>query len=462
MSDIVARQALSRMHMREQLIAKEHQAGFATDMAMMARAVPEEAQQKFMNETRLELCEAYGFGRPTQSKPFAFAHGVAIIPVHGSLINRFGWSYSFVTGYNFIRAQHNAALLDDDVKVIIHDHNSFGGEAAGCFELSDEIYASRGTKPIIAVVDSNCYSASFALATACDKIFAIPSAGVGSVGVVSMHVDMSAALEKYGVKVTFIYSGDHKVDGNPYEELSAEVKADIQKNVDKSRAKFVAVVARNLGLDAKIIYDTEARTYRADDALKLGLIHKVAVPSAALQMAIDGDLDEEEEVPPQNPDDDEDEQAAKLSTQTTNEELTMDPNKEGNNTPAAGQPAAAVNQDAAKAERARVQGILACAEAEGRGDMANHLAFNTSMSVDEAKGLLAVAPKAAATTTTTTPAATGTTTFEQAMNNTAHPNVGADNAGAPAAGGDGKQSPEQAAAAIYADFAAMTGRKVEK
>jgi signal peptide peptidase SppA len=289
MSDIVARAALTRMNMREALIAREYQEGFAADLAQMARTVPEEAQQKFMNETRLELCEAYGLGRPTQSKPFAFAEGIAIIPVHGSLINRFGWSYSFVTGYNFIRAQHNAALMDPDVKYIVHDHNSFGGEAAGCFELSDEIYASRGQKPIIAVVDSNCYSASFALATAADKIIAIPSAGVGSVGVVSMHVDMSKALDNYGVKVTFIYSGDHKVDGNPYEKLSPEVKADIQKSVDKSRAKFVALVARNLGLEPQIIYDTQARTYRADDALKLGLITKIAVPSAALQAAIDDD-----------------------------------------------------------------------------------------------------------------------------------------------------------------------------
>jgi ClpP class serine protease len=460
MSDIVARAALSRMNMREALIARDYQEGFAADLAQMARTVPEEAQSKFMTETRLELCEAYGFGRPQQSKPFAFAEGVAIIPVHGSLINRFGWSYSFVTGYNFIRAQHNAALLDDDVKYIIHDHNSFGGEAAGCFELSDEIYASRGKKPIIAVVDSNCYSASFALASACDKIIAIPSAGVGSVGVVSMHIDMSKALESYGYKITFIYSGDHKVDGNPYEALSAEVKADIQKSVDKSRAKFVAVVARNLGLDSKIIYDTQARTYRADDALALGLIAKIAVPSAALQTAIDGDEEDQDQPDPAPNDDDKDEQAAKLETQSTNEEMTMDPTQ-GNNTPAAGQPAAAVNNqaDAVKAERSRVQGIQSCEEAKGREALANHLAFNTEMSVADAKAMLAVAPSAAAA-----PAATSTTnTLHQAMANTAQPNVGADAAAGDAGAAPGeKPTAEQMANAVLADFGRATGYKLDE
>jgi ClpP class serine protease len=273
-----------------------------------------------------------------------------------------------------------------------------------------------------------------------------------------MHIDMSKALESYGYKITFIYSGDHKVDGNPYEALSAEVKADIQKSVDKSRAKFVAVVARNLGLDSKIIYDTQARTYRADDALALGLITKIAVPSAALQTAIDGDDEEQDQPDPAPTGDEGDEQAAKTET-TTNEEMTMDPTQ-GNNTPAAGQPAAAVNQDAAKAERARVQGILACAEAEGRGELANHFAFNTSMSVDDAKAAMAVAPKAAAAAAA--PAAT-TNTLHQAMANTAQPNVGADAAaGAAGAAAGEKPTAEQMADAVLRDFGRATGYALDE
>ena len=49
--------------------------------------------------------------------------------------------------------------------------------------------------------------------------------------------------------------------------------------------------------------------------------------------------------------------------------------------------------EASTQERARVAGILQHAEAEGRGQMASHLAFNTSMSVEEAAALMASAPK---------------------------------------------------------------------
>jgi signal peptide peptidase SppA len=439
------------MNLHEVFIAHHYQ-GLAADLAKMAATDPAAAREKFLTETRHELCEAYGFSRREQSKPFAFADGFAIIPVHGTLINRFGASYGYVTGYNFIRNQHNAAKLDPDVKYIVHDHNSYGGEAAGCFELADEIYESRGDKPIIAVVDSNCYSASMALASAADKIFVTPSSGVGSIGVVAMHVDMSKMLSDWGINITFIHSGDHKVDGNPYEKLDPAVKKDIQAGVDKSRAKFVSLVARNLGLDEKVVYDTEARTYRADDAMKLGLVHAIAVPSAALQSIID---DSEEA-------DDSDVQLSK------EKETTMDPTQ-GNNQPAAGQPAATVQPAPAanagtvdqaavqKAERDRVQGILNCEEAAGKSKMANHLAFNTNMSLADAKAMLAVAgpDAAAAPAQQQQPADSG---FAAAMSRTGNPQVGADGT-LPGQAAQGGEKPN-AAAQIMADYERASGVKL--
>ena len=452
MSDQAARSALSRMNLHEVFIAHHYQ-GLAADLAKMAATDPTAAREKFLTETRHELCEAYGFTRREQSKPFAFADGFAIIPVHGTLINRFGASYGYVTGYNFIRNQHNAAMMDPDVKYIVHDHNSYGGEAAGCFELADEIFDSRGEKPIIAVVDSNCYSASMALASSADKIFVTPSSGVGSIGVVAMHVDMSKMLSDWGINITFIHSGDHKVDGNPYEKLDPAVKKDIQAGVDKSRAKFVSLVARNLGLDEKVVYDTEARTYRADDALKLGLVHAIAVPSAALQSLIDEESDETDD----------------SDVQLSKKETTMDPTQ-GNNTSAAGQPAATVQPSAAapaanagtvdqaavqKAERDRVQGILNCEEAAGKSKMANHLAFNTNMSLADAKAMLAVAGTEAAAPAPQQPAESG---FAAAMSRTGNPQVGADGSVPGQAAQGGEQT--SAAAKIMADYERASGIKL--
>lgn len=440
MSEQAARSALSRMNLREQFIAP-HYTGLSNDLSLMATTDPVAAQEKFLVNVRNELCEAYGFTRREQNKPFAFADGFAIIPIHGTLINRFGGYYGWVTGYNFIRAQHMAAMADDDVKYIIHDHNSFGGEAAGCFELAGQIAGTRGSKPILAVVDSNCYSASYALATAADKIAVIPSAGVGSVGVVAMHVDMSKMLDKMGVTITFIHSGEHKVDGNPYEALDPAVKADIQKGVDKSRAKFVKVVAQNLGLDEKVVYDTEARTYRADDALALGLIHAIAEPQTAMQSLIDGDesdLSDEE---------------ATTTKSTKEQDMSVPEKKEE----------AAVDQAAVrKAERERCAGIMNSEEAKGRTTLANHFALNTDMSAEAARAALAVSPLEAKTEPAKEDAKGGDDKgedqgkggqFAKAMDKQGTPNVGADDAQATAT--------QDQSAEIMKSFEAMTGQKFD-
>lgn len=437
MSDTAARQAMERMNLREVAVAPLYST-LAADLQQMASTDPVEAQKKFMEHRRAELCEAYGFAPARQEKPFAFANGIAIIPFSGSLINRFGQSYSFVTGYNFIRRQMAAAMLDDDVKGIVGDFNTYGGEAAGCFECSDEIFAMRGKKPMIAVVDSNAYSAGYALASAFDKVVCTPSGGVGSIGVVAMHMNIGKALEKFGVEITFIHFGEHKVDGNMFEALSPAVKKSIQTGVDKSGEAFVALVARNRNIGADKVKATEARTYRAEEALSLGLIDTIASPSQAMQVFFDeltGSVI--------NPKED------AMSTAETKPGAQDQAQQEAANAAAVSKAAA----DARTAERARVHGITSCEEAKGREKLASHLAMNTDMSVDQAKAMLAVAaveqPQAAAP---------GKDGFQEAMDKSQHPNVGADTA--PGNGG-GAPKPADKAAAMLADFKAAGGA-VEK
>ena len=139
MSQMIARQVLDRMNHRESMVSVSHVQAIVADLQLLAEASAEKENAKF-EDRKGEMLEAYGFERSTVRKPFAFSNGIAVIPVHGSLINRFGQSWGFVTGYNFIRSQLNAAMADDDVKAIVFDCNSYGGEVAGCFELVDDIF----------------------------------------------------------------------------------------------------------------------------------------------------------------------------------------------------------------------------------------------------------------------------------------------------------------------------------
>ena len=441
MSDQAARLAFSRMNMQAVAVAA-HYSGLAQDLKHMAETDPEVGQARFLAR-RAELCAAYGLSTDTdQRKPYAFARGLAIIPVNGLLINRFGQSWGWVTGYNFIRAQLNLALADDDVEGIILDVNSYGGEAAGCFELSEEIRAAREKKPILAMVDSNCYSAGYAIGSAASKLVCIPSGGVGSIGVVMMHTDYSEMMKDWGIKVTFIYESDHKVDGNPYEALPDTVKANFQASIHKAYERFVSLVAANRGMDAQAVRDTKSRVYEAEDAVALGLIDAVSSPIAAATAF----LSELSGSTPQLS------QGAIMPQENTGPDATTTAQQQAEQQ-AAVQKAAA---EARTAERARVSAITGSEEAKGREQLANHIAMNTEMSVEDAKAMLAASPKAEATK----PAAAANP-FEQAMNKDKHPNVGADSAAGEGEPGQ-KASAEEQAKGILANYALATGRKTEQ
>lgn len=431
MNEAMARATLSRMHLREVAIAA-HYAGFSADMHAFASA-DHDYEEQLIARRQDELCSSYGLSPMTeQRKPFAFSNGVAIIPVHGTLINRFSYSWGFVTGYNFIRTQTALAGQDPDVTHIVYDHNSYGGEAAGCFEAAASLKELANGKPTLAVIDSNCYSASFAMACGADRIVCTPSGGVGSVGVVSMHIDMSKMLEEWGLKIQFIFAGEHKVDGNPFEPLPKEVKADIQKSVDTSYAAFTGHVAKGRGMTDKAVRDTEARIYRADDAKALGFIDAIATPSEAVRAFLgepSGSTSQPEK---------EDES---MSTTTT----TQTPDAAAQ---AAAQASAQAATEARTAERARISGIQNCEEAKGREQLASHLALNTDMSLDQAKGILGASAKTEAPAADPKPAAQ-VNGFQAAMDASQHPNVGAD-----AGSGGGELT---AAQKIVRDHAAVYG-----
>ena len=52
-----------------------------------------DAEERIAAERNRNLCAAYGMTPSSGNKPFAFSGGFAIIPIHGSLINRYGGYY---------------------------------------------------------------------------------------------------------------------------------------------------------------------------------------------------------------------------------------------------------------------------------------------------------------------------------------------------------------------------------
>ncbi len=211
--------------------------------------------------------------------PYPVIDGIAVIEISGVLIHRGGWigQSSGQTSYEGISAQIEAAARDPSVQAVALEIDSFGGEVAGVFDLADQIRALRRDKPVWAFVAEHAFSAGYALASQADRILLPRTGAVGSIGVVVMHADLSGQLDQDGVRVTLIHSGQHKVDGNPYEPLPENVRDDIQREIDVLRFLFAETVAagraERLNQDAALA--TEAATFRGTAAVAAGLADEV-------------------------------------------------------------------------------------------------------------------------------------------------------------------------------------------
>ena len=384
----------------------------------------------------------FGSDAHASGKPFIFAGGIALIPVYGALLHRDPWCARWATGYDYIASRVGAALGDDDVKGVLFDINSYGGHVAGNFELCDMIYEARGKKPMAAVVDSRSLSGGYSLASAVGRIYATPSAEIGSIGVVMLHMSYEKMLKDWGVKPTFIYAGSHKVDGNPYEDLPDDVRKALQASVERSYDKFVQVVERNRGLSAEAVRGTEARVYEAEEALSLGLIDAVMAPRAAYAAF----LKEINSVSPQT------KEVKKMSNNDT-----PDKKAGGGEGDEAARLESARNEakaEGAKAAQERIGAILNCEEAGKRTKLANHLAFNTQMSVEDARTTLAAsaedAPAVVAAAAETAPVVPGASALAAAMASDNNKTVGVE------AGGDTDKK-ASVAERISKNFASATG-----
>lgn len=203
--------------------------------------------------------------------------GVAVIPVLGSLVRRtMGLEpASGFTSYAEITGMVDAAISDPSVEGILLDIDSPGGEAGGVFELSERIRAADAVKPIWAVASDAAYSAAYAIGCAASRLVVTRTGGVGSIGVIAMHVDQTARDAQQGYRYTPITAGEQKNDFSPHEKLGPDAHARLQAEVDRLYGLFVTHVAAMRRLDAEAVRATEAGIYFGADAVTSGLADAV-------------------------------------------------------------------------------------------------------------------------------------------------------------------------------------------
>ncbi|WP_225759038.1 MULTISPECIES: S49 family peptidase [unclassified Leclercia] len=333
---------------------------------------------------------------PRTARSYQITNGIAVLPVSGTLVSktRSLQPYSGMTGYNGIIARLQQAMSDPGVDGILLDMDTPGGMVSGAFDCADIIARMRDIKPVWALAnDMNC-SAGQLIASAASRRLVTQTARTGSIGVMMAHSNYGAALKTQGVEVTLIYSGDHKVDGNPYEKLPKDVRDDFQTRIDATRRMFAEKVAAYTGMSVQAVMDTEAAVFSGQESVDAGLAEELVNNTDALNVMRES-LKKRKTISPGG-------NMEKVTTASAADAIQATASAEQTNTV---ETAAAVVASPAEvsarvaaavsAENGRIMGILNCEEAKGRESQARALAETPGMTVESAQRILAAAPQSA-------------------------------------------------------------------
>jgi len=217
---------------------------------------------------------------------FEFGNVIALIPLKGEIT-----SENCVTGactnYEEFGKMIKNAEKDPEVKAIVIDINSPGGEVFASMELNRIIKNCK--KPVVAYIGEVGASGAYYAASAADEIIADEYSMTGSIGVKTVMIEYKGLLDKLGVNVTTIKKPENKDIGSPYKHADENETKEMQDIVDKIYDAFISDVAENRNISKQKIQEISEKKsiYFGSEAKEIGLIDKIGTKEDAIKSAAD-------------------------------------------------------------------------------------------------------------------------------------------------------------------------------
>ena len=230
----------------------------------------------------LALRENYYASIDERQRCMAETWGVCVDPETGiSVVSVIGPTHasSFFWGagtYSKLRATVETLLGNDDVKDIVLEINSPGGDVNGLFECCEYLSQAKEEKPIHAHVTGLCCSAAYAIAACCTDISATHTSEIGSVGIYAQAIDETEHLKKEGILTRIFRSRNaSKKNESPFTEEGAK---EMQEKMDYFEDCFYTVLSEGRGIEREKCIETfgHGAVFLATDALERSMIDSIA------------------------------------------------------------------------------------------------------------------------------------------------------------------------------------------
>lgn len=212
--------------------------------------------------------------------PFIFGRrgGVAVVEIHGVIGTRVRESvYSRLFDAIGRNKQYKALLLDI---------NSPGGSATGSDLMYHSLQKVAREKPVVAYVSGIGASGGYYLCCAASKVVALPTALMGSIGVIYMRPILDQLLSKVGIRLSVFKGGRLKDMTGFWRSPTDEESEKFQDLISEMYDNFVSVVAQGRSLeDSQVRELATGEIYTARRGQEIGLVDELGDFDLALNLA---------------------------------------------------------------------------------------------------------------------------------------------------------------------------------
>jgi protease-4 len=182
-----------------------------------------------------------------------------VVPEPGVGVIRLTYDIDSFTAFE-LAEQLKAARAADDIKALVLLVNSPGGSAVYSEELFLDVWNTRKEMPVVASIDLLAASGAYYVAAAADEIYAKPSSGIGSIGVIAFLPDPNVLDED------ILTTGPYKGTGGTRDSF--------MRQIEMAKFSFLAAVEAGRGerLRTSAAELSRAEIWNGVEALEMGLI----------------------------------------------------------------------------------------------------------------------------------------------------------------------------------------------
>ena len=181
-----------------------------------------------------------------------------------------------ISGYMDTVSNIDKAQKDSSIKAVVLLVDSPGGAVGAAQEIYTAIEKLRKTKPVVVSMGNVAASGGYYISAPANVIYANPGTITGSIGVIIQHVDASKVLDKIGIKIENIKSGQNKDILYPNHSLTPEQKRLLEATILDVYDQFLDAIVKYRPIKKEELKKyADGRIFSGKQAQKIGLVDKL-------------------------------------------------------------------------------------------------------------------------------------------------------------------------------------------